>query len=161
MAYHLSAPISRTAITGTSVWFIIISLAVMYTAVFAVGSVVAEIVQPGELDLLSFFTLTFGFFLLQTAIGGIAFAASCVSNRSSYSLAVGAGVPVLFFVLDLLSGMSSKLDPLKHLTLITLYDSGAIINGDSYGGGLTVLAVIAIGLFAYGLWVFRRRDLPL
>lgn len=161
MAYHLAAPISRTTLTGTSAIYLVSSLAVMLAIVFGVGCGVAEIAQPGELEISAFLTLTFGFFLLQTAISGIVFVASCVFNRSSRSLTVGAGISIFFFVANLLSGLSSKLESLKHITIITLYDSKAIMNDGSYAGGLLILVVIGTVFYAAGIVAFRRKDLPL
>ncbi|WP_164775425.1 ABC transporter permease subunit [Paenibacillus glycanilyticus] len=161
MAYHLAAPISRTTLTVTSAIYLVSSLAVMFAIVFGVGCGVAEIAQPGKLDISTFLTLTFGFFLLQTALSGIVFVASCVFNRSSQSLTLGAGISIFFFVANLLSGLSSKLESLKHITIITLYDSKAIINDGSYVSGLIILIVIGIIFFAAGIVTFRRKDLPL
>ncbi|MBP3965080.1 ABC transporter permease [Paenibacillus lignilyticus] len=161
MATHLSTPISRTELTFTSAIYLLASLAVMYAFVFGIGCGAAEITQAGELDMIKFLKLTIGFFLLQSAIGGITFAASCVFNRSSHSLAVGAGLPIFFFVAKMLSGMSNRLEEFKNVSLVTLYRSEAIIGNGHYVGGLIVLTGISIGLYSAGVIVFKRKDLPL
>lgn len=161
MACHLSTPVTRMQITCTSAIYLIGSLIVMYVLIGAVGSGVAALVQPGELDYGVFFKMLFGSFLLQLAISGVAFCASCVFNSTKRSLIFGAGVPIFFFATNLLSGMSDKLEPLKYTSLITLFDTKAIIDGGGYALQFTVLVVIGLALYVVGIFAFRKKDLPL
>jgi ABC-2 type transport system permease protein len=161
MAYDLSTPTTRTEITVTSAIYLISSLVVMFGLIFGIGYAVAEIVQPGELPIGTFFTLTFGAFLLHIAVSSIAFLSSCFFNRSSTSLAFGAGIPVFFFAANLLSGMSESLHFLKYVTLITLFNPDKIILGVTYVGNFIVLAVIGSMLYFLGIVAFKRKDLPL
>ncbi|WP_100372253.1 ABC transporter permease [Bacillus sp. FJAT-45037] len=161
MAYHLSTPITRTEYTVTSLIYFVSSLTALFTLIFGVGFGVAELVQPGELPLDTFFMLTLGSFLLNLAISGITFFASCLFNRSSYSLALGAGLTVFFFAANMLSGMSDSLSILENVTIITLFDSDAIIQSGSYGPQLFILGGLALVLYLIGVAVFKRKDLPL
>ena len=161
MAYHLSTPITRTQYTFTSAIYFVSSLLVMFGLVFVVGYGVAELVQPGELPVKEFFILTVGSLLLHLAVSGITFLASCLFNRSSNSLALGAGLTVFFYAANLLSGMSDSLEFLKSATIITLFDTNAIIQNESYGGQFVLLAMLTFTLYFIGIIVFKRKDLPL
>ncbi|WNR44544.1 ABC transporter permease subunit [Paenibacillus roseipurpureus] len=161
MACDLSTPVTRTQIAFTSMLYLVGSLAVIYVMIGAVGSSVASIAQPGELDYAMFLTMVFGSFLLQLAIGSIVFLASCVFNRTSRSLIIGAGLPILFFGAHLLSGMSDKLEGLKYLSLVTLFDTTAIINGSGYAAKLGMLGILAVVLYTAGIMIFKQKDLPL
>jgi ABC-2 type transport system permease protein len=161
MAYNLSTPITRTQITFTNALFLAGSLILMFVLVAGVGVGVASIVQPNVLNNEVFLHLTIGEYLLQFAISGIVFCASCVFNRSNHSLVVGAGLPILFFTTNLLAGMSKDLEFLRHFSLITLFDTNSIINGQNYIVKLIVLAATAIILYAIGMKVFKEKDLPL
>ncbi|WP_017380027.1 ABC transporter permease subunit [Paenisporosarcina sp. TG-14] len=161
MAYHLSTPITRTQYTFTSAIYFVSSLLVMFGLVFVVGYGVAELVQPGELPVKEFFILTVGSLLLHLAISGITFFASCLFNRSSNSLALGAGLTVFFYAANILSGMSASLELLKSITIIALFDTNAIIQNESYGGQLVLLAMLTFVLYFIGIIVFKRKDLPL
>ncbi|WP_167578655.1 ABC transporter permease subunit [Jeotgalibacillus proteolyticus] len=161
MAYHLSAPITRNQYTFTSALYLVSSLLIMFGLIFVTGYGVAELVQPGELPVKEFFLLTAGSFLLHLAISGITFFASCLFNRSSHSLALGAGLSVFFFAANLLSGMSDSLEFLKNATIITFYDTNAIIQNNSYEWKLSLLALLAVILYFFGMLVFKRKDLPL
>ncbi len=161
MAYNLSTPVTRTQITFTYALFLTGSLALMFLLVAGVGIGVAAIVQPGVLDNQAFLMLTVGEFLLQFAISGIVFCASCIFNRSNRSLIFGTGLPILFFVTNLLAGMSKDLEFLKYFSIITLFDTDSIISSQGYAVKLIVLGVMAIVLYIIGMKVFKEKDLPL
>lgn len=161
MAFHLSMPITRTQYTFTSFVYFVSSLTAIFILVFLVGYGMAELVQPGELPIGTFFGLTLGSLLLHLAISSITFFASCLFNRSSNSLALGAGLTVFFFAANILSGMNDSLTFFENLTLITLVDSTAIIQSGSYGVQFFILAGIACVFYVLGISVFNRKDLPL
>lgn len=133
----------------------------MFGLIALVGSVVAGVVQPNVLDYGTFLRLTLGGFLLQFAISGITFFASCLFNNSGNSLTIGAGLPITFFAFNLLSGMSGKLEFLRYFSLITLFDRNAIIDGKGYVAKLIILAVIGLVLYVAGIKAFKEKDLPL
>jgi ABC-2 type transport system permease protein len=161
MAYNLSTPITRTQITFTNALFLAGSLVLMFALIAGVGVGVAAIVQPGVLDNGALLRLCLGEFSLQLAISGIVFCASCIFNRSSRSLILGAGLPILFFASNLLVGISKDLEFLKYFSLITLFDTDSIISGEGYAVKLIVLICIAVVLYLTGMKVFKEKDLPL
>jgi ABC-2 type transport system permease protein len=161
MTYNLSTPVTRTQVTFTSAVFLGGSLALMFALVAGVGVGVAAMVQPGVLDNAAFLRLTLGEFLLQWAISGIVFCASCIFNRSSRSLSFGAGLPALFFATNLLAGMSRDIEFLKYFSLITLFDTDSIISGEGYAIKLAALGALAVVLYVVGMKVFKEKDLPL
>jgi len=161
MAYNLSAPVSRMQIAGTSMIYLAGSLTLMYGLIVGIGCGAAEILQPGELDLAAFCRLALGSYLLQLAISAISFCASCIFNRSSRSLLFGAGLPLVFYGVNLLAGLSKDLEFFKYFSLITLFDTDALIAGEGFAAGLIVLASISAVLYAVGITVFKQKDLPL
>lgn len=161
MAYNLSTPITRTQITGTSAAFLIGSLTLMFSLIALTGVVVAQIVQPGELHIDTFLMLTLGAYGLQLVISGIVFCSSCLFNTSNKSLAFGAGIPVFFFIVNLLVNMSSELEFLKALSLFELFDADSIIDGGTYGIKLLMLFVITLVTYVSGIFYFKKKDLPL
>jgi ABC-2 type transport system permease protein len=161
MAYHLSTPITRTEYTFTSAIYFILSLVVMFALVFVLGVGIAELVQPGELPIQSYFFLTLGSLSLHIAFSSISFFASCLFNRSSRSIALGAGLILFFFATSILSGMSESLSFLENVTLISLFDSTAIIQSESFIGKIAILLLISTVLYIMGMIFFKKKDLPL
>jgi ABC-2 type transport system permease protein len=162
MAYLLAAPRKRLTVVMTQ-WAVLQSalLAVILFCI-AFGIAVSEVMFPGQLDMPAFLRLNIGAFLLHFAIGGICFFASCISNETRKSLAIGAGVPVLFYLISMLSNMGGKLDWMKYLTIISLFDEVGLSHGESAAmAGLPILAGIGIVFYAAGMAAFVKRDLPL
>ena len=161
MACFLATPVGRLTITLSSAGYFVLSLAVMWGVATLVGIVAANAFQPGELDVETFLLLNLGVFLYHLAISGICFCASCVFNSSKYSLLVGGGVPLYFFVISLFIKLSDDLDFLRYVTLNTLFDTLNILAGSGYAPQFVALAVIALVLYSVGIICFQKKDLPL
>ncbi|GHU71897.1 hypothetical protein AGMMS49992_06740 [Clostridia bacterium] len=105
--------------------------------------------------------LNLGAFLLMFALASISFLFSCVFNLSKNSLALGAGIPVAFFIFQIMSQVGSSLENFKYLSLNTLFAPGDITGGGTYWPQFTILAVLGVVLYAVGIKVFKEKDLPL
>lgn len=161
MAYLLSSPVSRGRIVGSGIFYLVSSLVVLFLLIAGVGVGAAEFFQPGVLDVGVFLCLTLGSFLLVFAYGGISFLAGCLFNGGGRMLAVGGGLPVLFFSLGMVSGFSEDLSFLRHFTINGLFDSGAVLDGSGFIGGFVGLFLIGVLCFVLSSFVFRRRSFSL
>ena len=122
-----------------------------------------EMVRDEGIDfsLKDYLMLNLGCFLLMFAISGISFLFSCIFNLSKNSLALGAGIPIAFFIFQIMAQVGDSLKNFKYLSLNTLFEPNAITNGGSYGIQFTVLIAVGIVLYAIGMKVFKEKDLPL
>jgi len=161
MAYILATPTERNQVTRTQALYLVGSLLVMFCLIGTIGIGAAAIFQPGQLNVREFLILDLGAFLLAFAIGSITFFASCFFNLSKNSVALGAGVPLAFFVFNLIASMGDSLKGFKYLTLMTLFDTKAIVKGGAFIPQFAALALIGIALYATGIVVFKKKDLPL
>lgn len=162
MAYLLSTPIKRSAVVGTQAAYLITSILAMLTIVTIAGLFSIHIFQ-GDIDvnITDFLLLNVGLFLLMFAISSISFSFSCIFNLSKNSLALGAGIPVAFFLFRLMSQVDDSLEGLKYLSLNTLFDTKTILNGGSYLPQFIALAVVGLVLYTVGMRIFVEKDLPL
>ena len=161
MAYLLSTPNTRTKIAKTQSLFIIISTTIMIGIVTLVGLVLSNAAFPGKLDVKAFLILNLGSLLLYYALTGIGFFASCLFNDTKNSLMIGAGLPVAFLVIQMISDVGEKTSFLKYFTMFTLFDPDKIISGEGFIGEFVALIIIAIVMYGLGFYVFKKRDLPL
>jgi len=161
MAYLLSTPNTRGKIARTQAGFLLISITLLIGIVTIVGILVSEMFFPNELDTIGFLLLNLNTLLLYFALTGIGFFASCLFDDTKNSLALGAGLPVAFLVVQMLSNTGESVEFLKYFTLFTLLDPDKIISGEGYVINFVILTVLAIILYASGLFVFKKRDLPL
>jgi ABC-2 type transport system permease protein len=114
-----------------------------------------------DFDINDYINLNLGVFLLMFAISGISFLFSCVFNLTKNSLALGAGIPIAFFIFKIMAEASSDLEFFKYFTLNTLCDPSAITGGGEFLAQFMLLAILGIDLYVAGIIVFKEKDLPL
>jgi len=162
MAYLLSTPIKRSTVVRTQAIYLVTSLVVMFTILSIVGVVSVQAFQSDiDFNISDLIMLNVGLFLLMFATSSISFLFSCIFNLSKNSLAFGAGIPLAFFLFELMGKVDSSLEGFKYISLNTLFDTDAIINNGDYWIQFTLLGVIGIVLYAIGIRVFKEKDLPL
>jgi ABC-2 type transport system permease protein len=108
-----------------------------------------------------YLTLNLGAALLIFATSGIAFFCSCLFNSANNSLALGAGIPVAFYLFQMMSGFGEGLEFLKYFSMNTLYDPSAIVSGGSFWLQFLVLGIIGAVLYVLAIKIFKEKDLPL
>lgn len=161
MAYLLSTPNSRCKIVTTQAVFIIINITILILYVTVLGIICSEIMFPGDLDVNKFILINVSVLAMHIAISGICFFASCISNDMKLSYSIGAGLPIAFYIIQMLANMGGKLENLKYITLFTLFEPNKIASGNNEVGFVIISFVIGIVLYILGIRIFSKRDLPL
>lgn len=162
MAYLLATPNKRGKIAITQAVFMLLSVGALILFITLVGVISSEAYFPGDLDIKKYILMNVGLYCLHIAIGGLGFFASCISNDIKLSYSISAGIPIGFFIIQLLANMGGKLENFKYFTIFTLLDTNKLINGESTGVWM-FLALLAIGIVLYiaGILRFNKKDLPL
>lgn len=161
MAYLLSTPTTRAKIARTQALYLLATTSLLLIIVTLVGIAISQIMFPGELDIKGFLLLNFGAILLYFALTGIGFFASSLFDDTKNSLALGAGLPVTFLVLQMLSNVGDATSFLKYFTLYTLFDPEKIVSGEGYVLSFIILSLITVIMYTAALITFKKRDLPL
>lgn len=162
MAYLLSTPTPRYKVAATQAAYLVLALVFMFIIETTVGVMAIQFFHDGmEVDMAGYLMLNAGLFLLMFAISGISFFFSCLFNLSKHSLALGAGIPLLFFLFQLMSTVDASLEKLQVVTLNALFDTSAILAGEGYMIKLMILAIVGVMLYMGGMKVFKEKDLPL
>ncbi|MDO5101107.1 MAG: ABC transporter permease [Eubacteriales bacterium] len=160
MVSLLAAPTKRSTVALTQVLVLLtgIFLLIVYTTVVEVA--VVYILFPGEMLTTDLVKINASLFCLHTLIGGICFLFSCIFSDTKRSIAFGAGIPALMYILQMLANVGDRVEWLRYATVFTLFDATAMITGD--GGGLIKTVILLFGaicLYAAGVLVFCRKDL--
>lgn len=161
MAYLLATPNTRVKIAGTQAIFLLVSTALLLCFITLAGIGMCELLFPGELDIKGFILLNCGACLLYFALTGISFFASCIFNDTKNSLALGAGLPVGFLLLQMVADTGEKFEFLRYFSLYTLFDPAKITSGEGYLPAFITLALLGVVLYSLGIYAFTKRDLPL
>lgn len=159
MAYLLATPHKRIKIVLTQAVFLIVSQIVIYAGVVAVIIAMCEGMYPGLLETGGFIQLNVVTLMCILAVSGMSFLFSCLCNEAKYSLAFGAGIPIMFLVVSLLRQFSESLNWLKYLSFYSFIDSEQILAGGSYiSFACLTLTGIIIVLYSSAAAIFNKKS---
>lgn len=161
MAYLLATPNKRLKVVLTQASFMLGSIALLIIYATAIIVVTCNIMHPGALDVSKFIMMNVCLFILHVSISSICYFASCISNDAKVYFIIGAGLPIIFYLVQMLANMGGKLEDLKYFTILTLFNPTDIIAGENVIFSMIILIGIAIILYALGIYLFSKRDLPL
>lgn len=162
MAYLLTSGNSRQKIIVTQALFLICFITVMCIYVTCFLCICALLIHQESLPLQSMLTLNFGLFALLLAFSGIVFLSAVSFNETKWALGIGVGISIFFLLVQMLSQVGSSMEFLKYLTITTLFDTTAIVQGQGTPLiGIFVLLAIAILCYGIAIQYFKKRDLPL
>lgn len=160
MTYLLAAPVKRSTVAFTQMKVIASGLFLLVAYATALGIITCEISFPGELAIGKFILLNIGVFCLQLFIGGICFLSSCIFSDTKYSIGVGAGVPALAFIIQMMSNAGPELENAKYATFFTLFNPDGIAAGEAGAlWGMVILFGGALILFSAAISIFNKKDL--
>lgn len=160
MVSLVAAPIKRQTIAGTQASVLVsgILLLLGYATVLEVA--VAQWSFPGELVLSELLKLNMGLFCLQFFIAGICFWASCMFSDTKYSIGLGAGIPALMYILQMLANVGGDAETAKYFTFFTLFQPENLVAGKTTAWmGVAALFAGGIVLFTIGIVIFCKKDL--
>lgn len=160
MVTLVAAPVRRSTVAFTQMTVLIsgVILLIGYTTVLEI--VVSKVCAPDELVLSELLVLNSGLLCLHLFIGSICLFASCAFSDTKYSIGLGAGVPALMYVLQMLANTGEQAEFAKYFSLFTLFNpSGIVAEDPSSRMGVAVLLVGAVFLYAAGIGIFSRKDL--
>lgn len=159
MAYLLATPNKRVKLVLTQAVCLWVNMAILIAYATVAIIVFSALMHPGRLDIGKLIIMNVVLYILHLAISGICFFASCISNDTKRSFTIGAGIPVIFYLLQMISNMGGKLENLKYFTLLTLFNANDIIAGKSIVVPVLVLSAITVVLYSSSIFIFSKRDL--
>ena len=159
--YLLSTPNSRSKIIITQGIYALVSIIVLFIALFGVGVIFSEVMFSGSLDIGQFLSLNFTTMLVNMVIMMISFFFSCLFNETKLSLTFGAGIPIAFLLMNMLGGASADMEILKDLSIYGFYDPVRLVQGSDILGINLIYIGIIIVLFVASVLIFKKRRLPL
>lgn len=156
----LATPNSRKKIITTQLVSIGLLAVILIAVMTLIGYLCSVVMFPGDLDVKKYMELNAATVLFDLAVSGICVLAACLFNESKWYLFVGAGLPLFFYVVQMMANMGEKLEKLKYATIFTLFPGKEIVNGgDNIAVYCLILSGIWIVLYAAGGIIFTKKDL--
>lgn len=162
MSYLLTTPNTRVNIATTQAVYLISSITVIFIINVGVAIVMSGSMFSGHLDIGKFLALNLVTYLATVAVGGIGFLSSCIFNETRYSVAFGAGVPVVFVVVKMLTGISETLSWLKYFSIYSFINIDEILSNNTYViVSSLILLGICVALYYAAITIFNRKSLAI
>lgn len=160
MVSLVAAPVKRRAIAFTQMSVLVSNIVILVCYITVVELICIANGFWGELDIAKLILINIGLLCLHLFIGSICFLFSCVCSEVKYSIAFGAGIPALMYVLQMLSNVGGKAEKVKYFTFFTLFNPENLLAGEGHAIlGVGILFVSAVLLYTLGIVIFDRKDL--
>lgn len=158
-SYLLASPNKRKKIILSQLALIksIILVVMIYCTVLTLIS--ANMFFPNELEVGKFLLLNFHLLVFHFFLASISFLSSTIFNETKYSLMFGAGIPFVFYLIQMLSNMGGRLENLKYFTIFNLFDPYKIISGTN-NISLFILIILTISLNLLAIKIFEKKNIP-
>lgn len=157
---YLAAPISRAGYVTASMVLLVIASG-MLVGLNGLSLMLANVLFDLQIDIGLLWTLQLNAGLILVVLGALAYVLASLFDDSTRSYMVTGGIFALFLMANVFSGFSDQLDWLNTLSIFSLFDANAQIQGESafrsfiWLGGLLIVAM----LLSYGR--FTRKDLTI
>ena len=154
----LSVPASRSRLLWSKLLVIFggaVVLVLATVATVAVGGLAVGEPQPAAgllasgVEMLAF----------AVAVAGYAVLLSTLSDERGKAAGIGAGITLAFYLAWIIAGLVARLRWLRYLSIFSAYKPQDALTGGSVTPGVGLLLALGIACAAFGVLVFRRRDI--
>lgn len=160
MVTLVASPVKRSTIALTQMGVLLTGILLLVGLATGLEYGVAALQFPGALQLSQLLALNGGLLCLHLFIGSICFLASCLFSDTKFSLAFGAGIPAVMYILTMLANAGEQARAARYFSLFTLFDPKGIVAGDTGAvWGVLVLLLGALVLYSLSVIIFSRKDL--
>jgi ABC-2 type transport system permease protein len=155
---ELAHPVGRLRVLGERLAALVLAIAGLSLAVFAVTLAVATGLEM-DVTAVGIAAASTGMLLLAVTFGCIALGVGAATGRRALALAVAAGLAVLTYIADAVAPLVDWGGWLEVVSPFSWYLGGDPLVAGFDAGGLAALAALAAVATAAGMARFGRRDL--
>ena len=155
---YIATPLGREKVIRTESFSLVFGQFAMLAVSMGAGVLFAELLRPGELEIMEFLFLGLGAFAIQFVLGAFGFLISCSGMGKKLRALFLWGLTGLSFVLYLLGNLGGILELPGNLAVFS------VLRPERFGAGNGALAaafLLLLGLVFYGFafLIFRKKDL--
>lgn len=163
MAYLLATPVSRRVVATTEA-LVLLTEVLIIGAATTLGAILGAhwFIHDAGLNVGAFIQMNLVGTLLFSVVAGYSFVFSCLAPDERTALALSATLTLLLYGLHVVGDMTPHFAWMARGSLFSAFNSAELIRGQGHFLRDAIgLAAGAVLLYAAGITVFRRRDLPL
>ncbi len=162
MAYLLSTHQSRQKVVMSQLMVLFTGIFIIVMYAFFMILLFAYMMFKEAIDIFHFFLVNIGLFALHSFLGSLCYFGGCCFNETRLSVGFGAGLGILFILIQMIGQVGDKLKFLKYMTPMTLFNPQELsqANQDALVGVL-ILFITSLIIIFIAQNIFKKRDLPL
>lgn len=162
MAYLLNTHYSRIKILFTQFAVLVIGLCILICYAAGLILLVSHVMFVGEMEITKFLLLNLGLLIFELFLAAFCFMFTCLFDELKFSVGLGAGWGMVFFLLQMLSQTSKDIEFLKYFTPLTLFNPEKLVEYEMEN--FLYLGILMLGTVVF--WIiastgFKKRDLSL
>ncbi len=162
MVFLLATPNKRGRIIRTQILTLVSMDLCLVLFVTLLCILCSQTMFPGELEIPRFLLVNTGLWGLHIFLGGLCFLCSCLWSDSRRATGVGAGLCIVFLLIQMVSQVGDKYEILRFATPLTLFRPEQIISGQTDAIlGFLVLFLTGFLFFFGGSLVFCKKNLSI
>ncbi|TVP86090.1 MAG: hypothetical protein EA375_02170 [Acholeplasmataceae bacterium] len=160
MSFLLATPNTRKTIATTQGFYMLTSTIVLIAIIAMSILMIGLTAYPDDVEFMKFFMLNVNVIGLFVCLSGIAFLASCMFNEIGSAVGFGAGIPVGFFVINMLANATDDLSFFRFFTVFTLFDTDLILAlKPIIYLQMMIMYLSGFIFYALGIRIFMKKDL--
>lgn len=162
MAYLLATPHTRTKVMMTQLGVLLsgLMMLIVYAVLLIIGC--STMLFDETIELGKFLMTNVGLLSIQMFFACICYLCACCFNETKFSIGIGAGIGIASILIQMLSQVSDKMEFLKYMTPLTLFDAKGLQSFEQSAViGMVVLFLVSIAAIIFAQVCFKKRDLPL
>lgn len=155
--YLCSLPLSRTKILLTKVLVGVINIVLVTLVVAFINTIGASIIEDVDFSQLLMISITPC--LTSIVIFFVSLFISMFFKKTNITLPVSIGIVFIFYLFDLLTKLSDKLEWFKYITPLTLADTRSLISDNEFNVIYVVFAiVISLVLTFVSVKLYNKKE---
>lgn len=158
--FLLSKPVTRNEIVAQKAAVVVLNVFIL-NIVAAVASLIGfQFAKGYDVPYQTFALLVTGAFLLHLTFAALSYLLSAIMRKTRNTLAVSIAVVIITYFLNMMSGLSEKLEALKYMSPFYYIDAASIINNHKLEPlyAFIMIAVCLLSLFVTFM-VYKRKDI--
>jgi beta-exotoxin I transport system permease protein len=153
----LSVPAPRWRLLGAKLIAFLLQISVLVVVSSVSLAVVAYVIDV-RLPVGSWVALTIVLGSFCLAVGGYTSLLSAAASSRGAAGGIAAGVTFMSYLAGVISGLSTNVEGLKYVSILTAFHPQRALEGASYASEASVLGAIGVACALASLVVFQRRD---
>ncbi|MEI5907717.1 ABC transporter permease subunit [Bacillus spongiae] len=158
--FLLSKPVTRSRIVSEKLLAVFTNIVIFNIAIAVINFIGFKIAGDQSVDAKTFAIITLGPFLLHLTFAGLAFMASSFFRKNRMVVSFSLGLVLLTYFLDIVQGVSDKLENLKYITPFEYVDPAYLIqNLEIKPLYLAIMLVIIVLSTIVAYVIYHKKDI--